>query len=154
MANYLTSAYSLRIKKIYTNIKDDIPKQLKGGVLKNRKRITKFMIDPVKKAYTEGVRFAEAYSDKIDNKTRAIISDKDKKILFGIFIARIKSAELILKVKMENQNKILKLEKTRFKKDGSQTEQIRKEYINGIKTASNNLILNAGRRGSRQVWTA
>lgn len=152
MPNYITSAYSLRIKKIFTDIKDDIPKQLKGGVMENRKRITKFMIDPVKKAYTEGVRFAEAYSGKIDNKTRAIISDKDKKELFERFITRVKAAENLFKVKMQNQKAILRIEKNKFKKNGPQADMITKEYYNAVKSAASNLIVSAGIKGSRQVW--
>ena len=154
MPNYLTSAYALRIKAIFNNIEKGIPGRLKNkSLIKNRESITKFVIDPVKKAYTEGVRFAEASSGKVSNKTRAVISDKDKRELFEKFILRIKIAESVFKNKIENRKKILKLEKNKDKKDGSQRERIKKEYLNGVRTAVNNIIINAGRKGYRQVWT-
>lgn len=150
MSNYLIASYSLRIKKIYDDIKETIPKKLNGSMLQNRKNVTKFIIPYVQKAYVQGVRFAEAYSGK---KVKAKISDKDKKALFEEFNIKMIFAEKVYKIKMENLRKLAKLQKKRIDlKNGSQEMIINTEYVNGIKKAINNLILNAGQKGQFQVW--
>lgn len=50
MYELLVAAYSIRIKKIYDDIKEDIPAQLTGNLKENRKSITEFVITPIKKS--------------------------------------------------------------------------------------------------------
>jgi len=153
MYNFLVAAYSMRIKKMYLDIKDIIPKKLTKSLIKNRDIVTKIVIPKTDKAYKEGIEYAKVFPGfedvgKIDN----TYTQKTKKKIFENFFIIIKNAERIYKLRVENWKRILKLNNRTWNSRGAQELQFWKEYENEIQKAANNSIIQAGAEGQRAVW--
>lgn len=163
MSNFLIAAYSLTIKEIYNDIKEKIPGQLiQFEFLKNRTRMIRFTLPSVQKAYREGVDYAKNYINlkaidkegkKEINNIKPKISPKAEARIYKHFLTRMKNAEKIYKLRIENLRDLAKLVTKRIDlKNGSQEAQAWNEYVNAVKTATDNLIINAGAEGADQLW--
>lgn len=154
MSNFLIAKYNLHIKKLYDDVKEKIPGKLNGSFLQNRVAILAFVLPLVRKAYQEGIEYAKVYVNSHMGLTVTIsqnINAKIKEKLLKEFLVRLRGSERIYKMKMEQIEELNSLHEAKVKK-GAQEEQVKKEYINGIKRAVNNLIIRAGDLGVQQVW--
>ena len=155
MANYLTAAYNLRVKKLYQIAKKKIEGKLDVDFSNNKKILLNFVLIYVRKAYKEGIDFATVDSKarvnkyvkpdyKIDQKTRVKLLKE--------FLLRKRMVGRVYRVKIENYRDLIKLKKIKFDKQGSQEKQIEKEYMNGVNAAINILLINAGREGQAKIY--
>jgi len=150
MANYLTAAYNLRVKRLYEIAKRKIEGKLDVKFPDNKKILLRFVLSYVRKAYREGVNYAV-----VDSKARVgkyIKADykmgvKTKNKLLREFLLRVDIAKKVYKTKMENYKDLASLKKIKVDKKGSQEKQIKDEYLNGINAAINILLINSGREG-------
>ena len=155
MANYLTAAYNLRIKKLYQIIKEKIEDKLNINFTNNKKILLNFILIYMKGAYKEGIDFAV-----IDSKARINkyikpdykINQKTRLKLLKEFLLRKRMTERVYRVKIENYRDLIKLKKIKFDRQGSQEKQIEKEYMNGINAAINILLINTGREGQARIY--
>jgi hypothetical protein len=155
MSTWLLAAYSLRLKKIYADVKDKIPGLLQGTFQKNRKAILDFVLPLIRQAYREGVAHAKAYTHQrfnLDSQIGNTIDSKIKENLFKEFWVLIQNAEDMYELKWVQREKLQRVEKRKLPKEGSDLDKIQWEYENAIKLAVNNLILNAGEQGQFQVF--
>jgi hypothetical protein len=156
MGNFLTAAYQMRLKQIYTrSIEPKIPRLLKPGeLLKNRKRISKLVLPHTGKAYREGIEYAAVDAEartgqKIKVSDRITAKEKDK--LLKEFIVRMINAEAVLNTRLKQHRRLKKLQPGVTKQEDPQKDQFWNEYVNAVKAAANNLIIRAGSEGVRKV---
>lgn len=150
MANYLTAAYNLRVKRLYEIAKEKIEGKLNVRFSNNKKILLKFILNYVRKAYREGVAFAS-----VDAKARVgkhikpdyKIDPKTKTKLLKEFLLRVEMAERVYKTRIENYKDLASLKKIKVNEKGSQEKQIIGEYFNGVNAAINILLINSGREG-------
>ena len=158
MGNFLFAAFSLRLKKLYDDIKEvKITNRLyeADSYRANRQRIIKFILPIVRKAYRTGIDYAVVdVWQRLDTKIEADykITAKQKEKLLMEFVKRIQAAETVHRVKMENYKILLKVQKTKMRKADPQRMQIWMEYQNAAKGAINNLIIRAGHLGMEEVY--
>jgi hypothetical protein len=143
MGNFLTAAYQMRLKQIYTrSIEPKIPRLLKPGeLLKNRKRISKLVLPHTGKAYREGIEYAA-----VDAEART-----GQKIKVSDRIVRMINAEAVLNTRLKQHRRLKKLQPGVTKQEDPQKDQFWNEYVNAVKAAANNLIIRAGSEGVRKV---
>jgi len=158
MGKFLNAAYALRIKALYDDIKEKkIPNRLNpaDSFMVNRKRITKFILPLVSKAYREGVDYAmivvkQSLNQDIEKDYQVNPKMKDKLLLE--FLARITTAESAYKISMEGYKKIKELQSGTAKREDPQKDQIWNKYVNDVKGAVNNLFIRAGHEGTLSVY--
>lgn len=155
MANYLIAAYNLRIKKLYQTAKENIKGKLNVKFIDNKKILLKFILSYIRKAYKQGVDYAIVDSKARVNKYIKLnykIEVKIKNKILKEFLLRIKMAERVYKIKMENYRDLSTLKKMKVNKKGSQEKQIEDEYLNGINAAINITLINTGREGQAKIY--
>ena len=158
MGQYLHAAYSLRVKDLYDGIKEKkIPNRLakNDSFAVNRKRITAFVLPMVRKAYREGVDYATVVvKQQLNQDIRKDygIDAKSKDNLLIEFLARIRAAEGVYNVKTKGHELLMGLLPGPTKRDDPQKEQIWTEYVNGVKSAVNNLFIRAGDEGTMSIY--
>jgi len=156
MADFLTAAYALRLKKIYKDEKDNIKKHIGESKIDNRKRLVKFSLPHVRKAYRMGVDFA-SYWVKIRKQLKKVpkvnytITDKEKNILLRDFIQRLKFAEMLYKLKSEQLRELLRRQNIKRNVVKDSKEALDAIYLGEVKKAINILIANAGNTGKSKV---
>jgi hypothetical protein len=158
MGQFLNAAYHLRIKNLYDGMKErKIPNRLNPGdsFMVNRKRITKFVLPFIPKAYREGVDYAtvvvkQQHNQDIEKDYRIDAKMKDKLLLESL--AHIMNAENVYRLKQKGYQKIKELQPGITKREDPQKEQIWNEYVNAVKAAVNNLFIRAGHEGTLSVY--
>lgn len=157
MGQFLHAAYQLRIKDMYTDVKEKIPNKLdyKKSFYYNRIKITTFLLPWVRKAYREGVDYGVALVKQRFNqiiKKDYTIDSETKNKLLSEFIQMVKNAEKVFETKKEGYQKIKNLHPGPTKREDPRVNQIWGEYVNAVKAAANNLLIRSGDEGIMSVY--
>lgn len=156
MSSLLIASYSIRLKKLYDSVKDDISEILSNRVLDNREKVFKFSLPIAKKAFKIGVDFASIYGPTIGfdvrSKNKYEINAKTKNKLYKTFIDNLRDAEAIFQFRQKQNKKALQRDGIKRNVTKSGTSKNFSEYKLAVRFAVNNLILNAGSMGQESMY--
>lgn len=157
MAHFMVAAYSLRIRKLYDDIKEQIPGMIpEKEPGKARAGIWNRVQAQAMLGFWEGVEFAQAWVGVGEKPP-----PRPAKIPTGViaslskeFRVQWEAAELIRDARLEARAKAVKALDGR-KRDRKQTGQhrmIHDEFVNAVKKAANRVIILAGQYGEEIIF--
>ena len=157
MAHFMVAAYSLRIRKLYEDIKDRIPGMIpEKDPGKSQRRIWNRIQPHAMLGYWEGVDFARAWVGvgKKPPARPAKIPAAAIGVVAKEFKVRVEAAEAIRAARLEAREKAVKAlnGRKRDRKETGQHRIIRKEFENAVKRATNRAIIHAGQLGQQSIF--